>query len=53
MLHYCELIGDAIVRIHEKNQSAHSLLTKKNKVILLIYLDNAATTPMSAVAIQK
>ena len=36
----------------KENQSAHSLpTTKRNKVILLIYLDNAATTPMSAVAI--
>ena len=44
-----ELIGDAMVRIHERKPV--SPLFKQKLGEFLIYLDNAATTPMSSVAI--
>lgn len=44
-----ELIGDAMVRIHERKPV--SPLFKQKLGEFLIYLDNAATTPMSSAAI--
>ena len=44
-----ELIGDAMVRIHERKPV--SPLFRGGVGEFLIYLDNAATTPMSSVAI--
>ena len=44
-----ELIGDAMVRIHERKPV--SPLFKQKLGEFLIYLDNAATTPMSPAAI--